>query len=246
MARWLTIAFALIFSIPVTGQTIHSTRDGAWQDSTIWEWGRLPQPGDTIFVDHIVSSDQSLHIDSTCYLHITANGTLCMPEDSLFFKCGSFLRNGGMISVYYIHVHDGISNSCLWFYHFHADSCYAPVLFHIDGTHCGTPLCPLPPTRPAAIDTLFYPRVTVTVFPNPTMGDVSVRIIPAAPPTGEERFTFALYDLLGKHLVEHSDLIMGDNPMILPHNLAKGAYLWHVYPHRGAINQLSTGVLLIK
>lgn len=246
MARWLVIAMMVMLSIPVSGQSIRSIGDGMWQDSTTWDMGRLPRQGDTIMVDHIVSSHQSLYIDSTCYLHITALGTLCMPGDSLFFKCSSFLRNDGMISVYYMHVHDGISNSCFWFYHFHADSCSAPVLFHIDGTHCGTPPCALPPPRSIPADTMYYPRVTVTLFPNPTQGDVSVRIAPAAPPTGEERYDFVLYDPLGKKLLRQGELATGDNMILLPGNLAKGSYIWHVFPQVQLSNQRSSGVLLIK
>jgi hypothetical protein len=244
----LTLAFYFCLAIYGHSQAIYTVQNGRWLDSTTWDIGRPPMAGDSIWIRHHVEALETVHILQGSFFKVDTMGVLCMPDDSLLFECGSYCFNVGVIVTKWLHAHDGQSNGCIW-WPFLWTPCDTTTHFHFYGWNCDAIPAVCQPSTPAqnAPVPIYYPQFTTVLYPNPTIGDATLSIIPAALPTGDEYYTFSLYDMLGKLILVQKRLVFGGNPIPLPSNLAKGSYLWQLEPAvKIAYGHSVQGILLVR
>ncbi len=246
--RSLITIVSLLLCTCSKAQFVHSIQDGNWYDPMTWDSGTVPGRADSIWVFHVLETDSNVKIDSGGYLMVDSLGALCIG-DSLLFSCQTYLYNEGYVAVRYIHVHDGWSTNWITFGRLRATPCDDSTRFHMEGGQTGHVPCsnfiPSDSTPPPVMATA-YPAITVSLLPNPATDHVWVHIKQSSQPRGEERYCFVLYDMVGKELVKLWSLVVGNNWVALPDNLAVGSYLWHVFPQMSISHKQSgAGVLMV-
>jgi len=102
------VIVAFLFCCPkgIFSNTIVSSQNGYWNDSTTWKGNIVPTDKDSIIIKHYIIFNQNLIINSGGYLFIDSIGTLCGLYN-VRVLCGSYFYNYGKVQADSVFISDG-------------------------------------------------------------------------------------------------------------------------------------------